>query len=484
MLNRGSANGRGVGKKPAGDDTDSGHLDPVGVAQQLARPNSKYPTKPVRHTAWHCARAQRTLRAVNKIAVRPRAEPLAPATVTGRLLTTLLDSPALVQQLRTLPAPAVHNLVRRVGMEDAGELLALLTVNQLTLLLDDVLWRAHAPGADESFSLRRFVTWLEVMLEAGDTFVADRLAELSEDLLTLAISRFALVFDLVEVEAEASARDEGELVEKALDSSLYQEIDSYLLIARHHDGWDALVTALVALDERHSDVLDRVLHRCWRSAHEQLDDAGGLYALLTAEDVLEVDAAAEREDRRAALGYVSPASARAFLGLARQSFDAQERGSDDAITRAYFRNLDADRARQHQQWGSKVGDAPPIAGLLEAALSEPLVSSPADATGTAETAATLRPLLEELAQTEPERHARAIEELAYLANVLVAGDPSSGRPWRAAEAAEHVMHVCECGLVELAARDAGGSPCHPSVATIRRWGLVAAFRAGWTAAAD
>ncbi|MDT8285056.1 MAG: hypothetical protein RQ767_05980, partial [Thermovirgaceae bacterium] len=89
-----------------------------------------------------------------------------------------------------------------------------------------------------------------------------------------------------------------------------------LLIARRHDGWDALITALVALDERHNDVLNRVLFRCWRAAHEQLDDAGGLYALLTAEDVLEVDAAAEREDRRAALGYVSPASARAFLGLA------------------------------------------------------------------------------------------------------------------------------------------------------------------------
>ena len=425
---------------------------------------------------------QRKLRAVTKTDVRPGSAPLVPATSTGRLLTALLDSPALVQQLRSLPAPAVGSLVRRIGLEDAGEVLALLNVDQLTFLLDDVLWSADAPGADESFDLRQFVTWLEVMLEAGDAFVADRLSELSEDLLTLAVSRFALVFDLEEVEAEASSREEGELIEKALDSSLCQEIDSYLLIARHHDGWDALVMALVALDERHNDVLNRVLHRCWHAAHEQLDDAGGLYALLTAEDVLEVDAAAEREDRRAALGYVSPASARAFLALAAQGAATLEPGAQDAITRAYFRELDADRARQHQGWQPRSGAIPSIAGLLEQALPEQPKKKSARPARHPESGATLRRLLVDLVRTQPERHVRAIEELAYLANVLVAGDSSRGRPWRAAEAAEHVMQVCERGLVRLAARDAPGRKAGPSIETIQRWGLVAAFRAGQTGA--
>jgi hypothetical protein len=426
----------------------------------------------------------RSLEPVTKTDVRPESTALAPATSTGRLLTTLLDSPALVQQLRTLPAPAVTNLVRRIGLEDAGEVLALLSVDQLTLLLDDVLWHADAPGADESFDLRRFVTWLEVMLEAGDAFVADRLVELSDDLLTLAVSRFALVFDLEEVEAEASSRDEGELVEKALDSSLCQEIDNYLLIARHHDGWDALVAALVALDERHNDALNRVLFRCWRAAHEQLDDAGGLYALLTAEDVLEVDAAAEREDRRAALGYVSPASARAFLGLAQQGFDALEPGSEDALTRAYFRELDANRARQHQQWAPQSRDARPVAGLLEGALAQHPKTASGRRTRHPEKARTLRALLVQLARARPERHAQAVEELAYLANVLVAGDSTRGRPWRAAEAAEHVLLVCERGLLRLASSDARGSRPKVSIQTIERWGLVAAFRAGWVTGAD
>jgi len=161
---------------------------------------------------------------------------LTAGSATGRLLVTLLDAPDLIERLRALPGPAVTALVRRIGLEDAGEFVALLSVEQLTELLDDVLWTADAPGADESFDPGRFVTWLEVMLEAGDTFVADRLAELSEDLLTLAVSRLALVLELTEVAASANARDDGELVEKALDGLLHEEVGEYLLVSRRHDG--------------------------------------------------------------------------------------------------------------------------------------------------------------------------------------------------------------------------------------------------------
>ncbi len=65
--------------------------------------------------------------------------------------------------------------------------------------------------------------------------------------------------------------------------------------------------------------------------------------------------------------------------------------------------------------------------------------------------------------------------LAYLANVVVGGDTTRGRPWRAAEAAERVLAVCERGLGRLA-RDTEGDP---TLATLACWGLVAAFRAGF-----
>lgn len=58
--------------------------------------------------------------------------------------------------------------------------------------------------------------------------------------------------------------------------------------------------------------------------------------------------------------------------------------------------------------------------------------------------------------------------------MVVAGDTTRGRPG-AAEAAERVLAVCERGMARLA-RDAEGDP---SLATLARWGLVAAFRAGF-----
>jgi hypothetical protein len=336
----------------------------------------------------------------------------AAATSTGRMLEVLLEHPRLVQQVRALTPAQASELVRRVGLEDAGELLALLAPEQLAGLLDDVLWGAEAPGADEEFDPGRFAIWLEVMLEAGEQFAADQLVELSEDLVALAVSRAALVLDLGEVVAEAND-EAGELFEKTLDGCLHEEIGEHLLVARRHDGWDALVSVLLALDTRHSGFLERVLHRCWLAAHESLDDHGGLRELITAEELLEIDAAAEREDRRAGRGYVSPASARAFLVLAARD-DELVPGEDDAISRAYFRELD----RAHD----------------------------------------LGP------------HARVLEQLAFLTNVLVAAGPHH---WRPAAAAEQALATCEAGLERLAA------PNQSRDATLAQWGMIAAFRAGW-----
>jgi len=58
----------------------------------------------------------------------------------------------------------------------------------------------------------------------------------------------------------------------------------------------------------------------------------------------------------------------------------------------------------------------------------------------------------------------------------MAGDSSRGRSLRPAEAIERVLVVCERGPHRLAERDAERGP---SIATIARWGLVAAFRAGF-----
>jgi len=109
------------------------------------------------------------------------------------LLSRILDQPDLVAAVQALPARALGRLIDHVGLEDCGEIVALATTDQLRRIFDDDLWRTRRPGQDESFDADRFTLWLEVMLEAGEDFAAEKLAELPEDLVTLALARQVLV---------------------------------------------------------------------------------------------------------------------------------------------------------------------------------------------------------------------------------------------------------------------------------------------------
>src|SRR5512135_2143258 len=94
-----------------------------------------------------------------------------------RLLTRILERPDLVEAVRLLRLAALLRLVEEVGLEDAGELISLATVEQLQQVFDEDVWKSARPGEDERFDAARFHLWLEVMLEAGEAFAADKLAE-------------------------------------------------------------------------------------------------------------------------------------------------------------------------------------------------------------------------------------------------------------------------------------------------------------------
>jgi len=81
-----------------------------------------------------------------------RTQPASPT----RLLMRILDQPELVAAVRELPAPVLGRLIDRVGLEDAGELVALASSEQLQGVFDQDLWRAAAPGEDEQFRPERF----------------------------------------------------------------------------------------------------------------------------------------------------------------------------------------------------------------------------------------------------------------------------------------------------------------------------------------
>jgi hypothetical protein len=401
------------------------------------------------------------------------SSPLSRHRVGGGLLGQLLDDPELAPALRALPAPALRQVILRVGLEDAGELVALSTLEQLRDVFDEDLWRSAGPGEDEAFDAARFVVWLEVLLEGGEAFVADRLAELSEDFLVFALSRLVRVLDVAILTTWATAPGEASLLDEIVDMQPCQELDEYLMVARRESGWDALLTTVLALDERHPELLGAVLGRCAAATHDEVRSAGKLHAALRGEALLLEDARAEREERRAEHGYVSPADARAFLALAR----ATPAGPDeDPITRAHFRELKPEATPSP---AAAPAQARPQTPRLRELLGE--AGGAAESEETAPAGSSLfRQTLAELQDADPRVQQRLLEELAYLANVLIAGDTSAERSWRPLEAAERVLELCDEGLLAVIADREGDGPESAREALVD-WGAVGVFRLAWAA---
>ena len=405
----------------------------------------------------------------------------------GNLLRRVLDEPSLVAAVRSLEPRALRLWVERVGLEDASDLVALASEEQLLDLFDASLWKSESVGGDEHFDPARFATWLEVLLETGEEAAARRFIEMPEELLALSLHSQMLVLDVDALFADL-ARAGGRLaqeVEAALESSLTFELDRYLLVSRRHEGWDALVTILTVLDRDQNQMLGGLLERCCAASADYVDDEGGLLAVLTSAEMLEIDAAADREDRRARQGYVSPADARAFLALARaQSADELlAQIGPDPLTRAYFRAHEtrpaptepaaprgsaSDRAAPTDDSGERLLAALREAEILPAA--QPLLAPPEQKLDV------LRAALARLAELDPAAHAQRMDELAYLANVLIAGASRGARAYRPVEAVEAVIETCTAGLAHLL----GGPPGEESaVDALARYRGDRLFLAGW-----
>jgi hypothetical protein len=387
----------------------------------------------------------------------------------------MLEQPDLVAAVRGLEGRVLGRVIDRVGLEDAGELVALATPEQLTAVLDEDLWRSRRPGQDEEMDPDRFALWLEILREAGDQAAAARLVELDHQLVALGLHRALLVVESARLGRElGGGGTASDLLDKALDESLVFELDDYHLIARRHDGWDAIIALLVALDRDHHDYLMRLLEQLAYLSAEQIDDDGGLYEVLTSGDMLEVDVAAAREDRRAGEGFVAPSSATAFLKLARTpALAGLEAEPVDPITAAYFRQLGPPRAAAPGHAAPTTRATDP---LVEVLLDEEVIAPPRAQLSPASSGEDpLAAALAELFERDPARHVRCLQELAYLANVLAAGHAIDGRAPRPAEAADLALATCRHGLSRLHARE----PAAPTTQLLARFGPVKLFRAGW-----
>lgn len=383
----------------------------------------------------------------------------------ARLVRRVLDAPDLADAVRALPPRALARVVEQVGLEDASELVALATTDQLVEVFDTDLWRSDRAGEDERFDAGRFLLWLGVLREAGDDAVAARLVDLPEDLVTLAFHREILVVP-EDTLAEELERDDGR-AEKALESCLSEDVNGFEVVSRHHEGWDDVLAALLAVDARDHDACERLLSRCAAMDAEAIDDSG-LFEVLSRAETLEEDVAADREQRRSRDGYVAPSSAAAFLKLARGG-EAAER---DPLTKAYFRDLGPPAPVAAR------ATTPTLARLLALAADEGAPAPrPALGPGHArEDDALLADALRELRERAPVAFAARSEELAYLANVLAAGASRRGRKLRPVDAVRASMATVSLGL-HLAA----GSDPDRAAAVLADEGADLLFRRGWAA---
>ncbi len=397
--------------------------------------------------------------------------------VDSNLLTTLLNEPDLAPTVRALPAPALRKVIEHVGLEDAGELVAVASIEQLRDVFDEDLWKSATPGGDEAFDARRFVTWLEVLLEAGADAVAEKLAKWDGEFVAFGFSQLVHVLDATTLDEWATAQPaQAERLDAILDTHCNEELDGFILVARDETGWDAVLATLLAIDQRNRRQRDAILEACANATHAHIHSADRLGEVLEADERLFEDAAGERETRRTAQGHVSPADARAFLAHARSEPATTER---DPITRAHFREYE--RAAESTTPAASVvsGEGRPTplqALLLEAGVDSEPESTPSTEAGTS----LFRQALAALFAREPETHRRAVDELVYLANVLIAGaSDADGHAWEPAAAAERVFELCDAGLREqLAGRaDELDEACHQ----ISEWGVVGLFRIAWAA---
>jgi hypothetical protein len=358
-------------------------------------------------------------------------------------LQRLLEEPGLDKWVRELPGPEWKALVRHVGLEDSSELLALSTPEQLVELNDETLWPG---GTNEAFDLERFATLLDVLHEAGTADLGEKVAALPEELLTFALSKLMSVWPSEFLRQLAEADESGAL-DKRLECQMYEELDEYTILSPSGLAWDPLMALLNTWSDTQPELLARILGRLTAANVNGVGEPDELVNVLDELAEFEEEAEAEREERRARSGYVSGSDARAFLHLP----PCSKPGETDAISRAYFRRL-----RREPAPAERTGD-PRLQELLRSYThAERIDPKRSLSSGPG----LLKLALDELALDSPERHAQALEELAFLTNVMVAhlsDSKTRGANPAAGEAMRYVVSTIESTV-------AGSSPGDPKQA--------------------
>jgi hypothetical protein len=426
------------------------------------------------------------------------------------LLDRILETPHLARIVPRLPSEVLHRVIQHCGLEDCGELVALATPGQLAAVFDLDLWRPAQPGLDEQFDADRFGLWLEVMMESGATVAAQKLADVDADLATAAFAQHVLVFDPAAVSPSAAMDGEEMPAVGAPNDALSCDVGGYLVVARRSDSWDAIVGMLTSLDAAHPAFFHRVMRRC-RSLSNSRPEIDGLDDLLPDDEQVMFDLAFDRERRREQQGYVTPAQARAFLQMSRQVGPGRDTApASNPIARASFRAMewttpaDAGSGSARLPTASGATSAPEDSADAVKAIVDVLVGAGilppqprALLDGPQGRAPRLARIQAQMQFAGDHNHAAfstRSQELAYLANTIMAGCSIQARPFTAQEASDAAVAVCNLGLENwsghwLLAKARGGSRIVDAGTALPDdflvgHDLVSVFQVGWTVLHD
>jgi uncharacterized protein DUF6178 len=396
-----------------------------------------------------------------------RSEPgssLAPLATRdqSRLLDRILDTPHLAHVVPRLQPELLHRVIQSCGLEDCVELVALITPAQLARIFDLDLWYAGQPGLDEQFDADRFGVWVEVLVECGATVAAQKLAGMDVDLVSAGLARHVRVYDIAAVTPYATTDGEEAAAILSFDDGLACDVGGYRVVARRTDSWDAIVAVLMSLDTEHRDYFHQAMRGC-RALSNSRPEVDGLDDLFGAGDQVMFDLAVDREGRREKQGYATPAQACAFLQMSRQlRLGHEAMPPANPIARAYFRAIDETTAADALSTagllpaGSDAPAAPEdsaeaVAAVVEVLREAGLLAQQPRALlggsqGHAKRLGRIQEQLQFVLDCDSAVYSRRNEELAYLANTLMAGCSIQARPFRAQEASDAAIAVCNLGL--------------------------------------
>jgi hypothetical protein len=373
------------------------------------------------------------------------------AGVPNQLILRLAE---LAPRLR--PA-LLHRVISAYGLEDCAELVAQATPAQLSHVLDLDLWRPARPGLDEQFDAERFGVWIEVLLEAGADLAADKLSQLPSEQLVAGFAHHARVFDIAAI-ASYETTDAERIESRALGDELAREIGGYHVAARREDAWDAIVAVLMSLAARHHGRFDELMSAL-RSLSNSRREPDGLHPLLESRDQMLFDVASERERRRERHGFASPAQARAFLQMSR-GVGPGAVPPPNPIARAYFRSIDTsprlnEGPARRDEADVEAAELLAEAGVLPEQAPRGLLTGGQDQSSSR--LAHMHRHMQLVLERDPAAYGERNAELAYLANVLMAGASIQSRPFTAQEALGRGL---QSGTREIA-RSVGGTPARP-----------------------